>query len=140
MFLTVPVTPQVGYFGYVAFCDEEVSGDILMNFRSTIFSEAVKLGFVLSIAVSFPLAIFPCRTSLHTLLCARVSQVWAHEYIRDYFFGCWVLFTWCMDGSHSVGMGMLFIRMLNVFHKYGMVRMLFIVKVTLLRCTPIPPK
>lgn len=61
----------VGYFGYVAFCDEEIAGDILMNFRPTIFSEAVKLGFVMSVAVSFPLVIFPCRTSIHSLLFAK---------------------------------------------------------------------
>ena len=64
----------MGYFGYVAFCDEEVMGDILMNFRPTIFSEAVKMGFVLSVAVSFPLVIFPCRASLYTLLFSKVSS------------------------------------------------------------------
>ena len=68
---------QVGFFGYMAFCDEAISGDILVNFRPTIFSEAVKLGFVMSVAVSFPLVIFPCRTSIHTLLFAKVrSLVW----------------------------------------------------------------
>lgn len=67
---------QVGYFGYVAFCDEEIAGDILMNFRPTIFSEAVKLGFVMSVAVSFPLVIFPCRTSIHSLLFAKVTIIW----------------------------------------------------------------
>ena len=63
----------------MAFCDEAeaISGDILVNFRPTIFSEAVKLGFVMSVAVSFPLVIFPCRTSIHTLLFAKVrSDIW----------------------------------------------------------------
>ena len=65
---------QVGYFGYVAFCDDEIQGDILMNFRPTIFSEAVKFGFVLSIAVSFPLVIFPCRASIYTMFFAKVMS------------------------------------------------------------------
>ena len=65
---------QVGYFGYVAFCDEEISGDVLMNFRPTLFSESVKMGFVLAVTTSFPLVIFPCRASIHTLLAARVSH------------------------------------------------------------------
>ena len=73
LFILVLCLGQVGYFGYVAFCDEEIAGDILMNFRSTIFSEAVKLGFVMSVAVSFPLAIFPCRASIYTLLFAKVG-------------------------------------------------------------------
>ncbi|XP_013417027.1 putative sodium-coupled neutral amino acid transporter 10 [Lingula anatina] len=57
----------VGFFGYIAFCDVSVSGDVLMNFKPTIFSEAIKMGFVLSVAVSFPLCIFPCRASINTL-------------------------------------------------------------------------
>ncbi|KAI0221576.1 hypothetical protein LSAT2_027112 [Lamellibrachia satsuma] len=69
--LSASVYLLVGYFGYVAFCDEDISGDILMNFRPTIFSESVKLGFVLSVAISFPLVIFPCRAALYTLIYAQ---------------------------------------------------------------------
>lgn len=63
---------QVGFFGYVAFCEEPLGGDVLMSFQPTIFSEAIKLGFVLSVAVSFPLCIFPCRASINTLLFSQV--------------------------------------------------------------------
>lgn len=47
-------------------------GNLLMSFSPTIASEVIKLGFVLSVAVSFPLVIFPCRASLHSLLFRRV--------------------------------------------------------------------
>ncbi|XP_066291357.1 putative sodium-coupled neutral amino acid transporter 10 isoform X2 [Branchiostoma lanceolatum] len=56
----------VGFFGYVAFC-ELVKGDVLLNFSSTFMAEVVKMGFCLSVAVSFPLMIFPCRQSIDTL-------------------------------------------------------------------------
>ncbi|ELT91159.1 hypothetical protein CAPTEDRAFT_229032 [Capitella teleta] len=61
----------VGFFGYIAFYQEEVMGDILMNFRPTLFTEGVKCGFVISVAVSFPLVIFPARASLYTLLFSK---------------------------------------------------------------------
>lgn len=63
---------MVGYFGYVAFSSEEISGDVLVNFTPTIFSGALKLGFVFSVALSFPLVIFPCRASVYSLIFAKV--------------------------------------------------------------------
>jgi len=63
---------QVGFFGYIAFYDHEISGDVLMNFRPTFLSEIIKLGFVVSTVISFPLAIFPCRASIYTLLSTQV--------------------------------------------------------------------
>ena len=63
----------MGFFGYAAFCDYTIAGDILMNFKPSLFAEALKFGFVLSVAVSFPLVIFPCRASIQTLLFAPVS-------------------------------------------------------------------
>ena len=63
---------QVGFFGYVAFCDEDISGDVLMNFRPTFFSELIKFCFVISVATSFPLVIFPCRAAINTLCYSQV--------------------------------------------------------------------
>ena len=37
--------------------------------------ELVKFGFVLSVAVSFPLVIFPCRTSIHSLIFRKVERL-----------------------------------------------------------------
>lgn len=64
---------MVGAFGYVAFCRHEFSGNILLNLEPSMTSDVIKLGFVLSVAFSFPLVIFPCRASLYSLLYRRVS-------------------------------------------------------------------
>ncbi|CAD7078035.1 unnamed protein product [Hermetia illucens] len=61
----------VGLFGYVAFCTQPFSGNILVNFSPSFVSDAIKMGFVLSVAFSFPLAIFPCRASIYSLLYRR---------------------------------------------------------------------
>lgn len=39
-----------------------------MNFRPSLANDAITIGFILSIACSFPLVIFPCRTSLASFL------------------------------------------------------------------------
>lgn len=61
----------MGVFGYIAFCTQQFSGNVMLSFSPTMASEVMKLGFVLSVAVSFPLIIFPCRASLHSLLFRR---------------------------------------------------------------------
>ncbi|XP_017774088.1 PREDICTED: putative sodium-coupled neutral amino acid transporter 10 [Nicrophorus vespilloides] len=59
----------VGVFGYIALSHEPTfSGNILLNFEPSIITELMKMGFVLSVAFSFPLVIFPCRASLFSLL------------------------------------------------------------------------
>lgn len=81
----------VGFFGYVAFCTQNFTGNVLMSFTPTLTSDVIKMGFVLSVAVSFPLAIFPCRASLFSLLYKRV-QMHHHEapssYIPETRFKC----------------------------------------------------
>nr|CAD7569885.1 unnamed protein product [Timema californicum] len=73
----------VGFFGYIAFCTDTFTGNILMNFSPSLMSDVIKLGFVLSVAVSFPLVIFPCRASLYSLLFRRV-QMPHHEGVSTY--------------------------------------------------------
>lgn len=63
----------VGCFGYIAFCTQSFSGNILLSFSPSFTNDAIKIGFVLSIAFSFPLVIFPCRVSVNSLLYRRVS-------------------------------------------------------------------
>lgn len=63
----------VGFFGYVAFSTKTFSGNVMLHFTPSISSDIIKMGFVLSIACSFPLVIFPCRASLYSLLYRRVS-------------------------------------------------------------------
>lgn len=65
----------VGLFGYLAYSGQQFSGNILLNFSSSLVSEIIKLGFVLSVAFSFPLVIFPCRASLYSLIYHRVSDL-----------------------------------------------------------------
>ncbi len=65
----------VGFFGYVAFCGTtEVGGNVLTSFPQTMVVQTIKLGFVLSVAVSFPLVIFPCRTSIHSLIFRKIVK------------------------------------------------------------------
>lgn len=64
----------VGIFGYIAFAAVEVGGNVLTAFSSSVIVESIKIGFVLSVAVSFPLVIFPCRSSLHSLIYRKGSN------------------------------------------------------------------
>ncbi|XP_011639817.1 putative sodium-coupled neutral amino acid transporter 10 [Pogonomyrmex barbatus] len=79
----------VGLFGYVAFCTQSFTGNILLSLEPSITSELIKLGFVFSVAFSFPLVIFPCRASLNSLLFRRV---YTHEpsvnYLPESRFRC----------------------------------------------------
>ncbi|XP_011882424.1 PREDICTED: putative sodium-coupled neutral amino acid transporter 10 [Vollenhovia emeryi] len=79
----------VGLFGYIAFCTQSFTGNILLSFEPSITSELIKLGFVFSVAFSFPLVIFPCRASLNSLLFRRV---YTHEpsvnYLPESRFRC----------------------------------------------------
>ncbi|XP_058452630.1 putative sodium-coupled neutral amino acid transporter 10 [Malaya genurostris] len=72
----------IGFFGYVAYSDRRFSGNILVNFSPSFVSDIIKIGFVLSVAFSFPLAIFPCRVSLYSLLYKR-SYSDTHYYIPE---------------------------------------------------------
>ncbi|KAE8573627.1 hypothetical protein A483_HHAL012046, partial [Halyomorpha halys] len=62
---------SVGFFGYIAYCDQSFSGNLMMNFSKVITSDVIKIGFLMSVAVSFPLVIFPCRASIHSLLFSK---------------------------------------------------------------------
>ncbi|XP_070580446.1 putative sodium-coupled neutral amino acid transporter 10 isoform X5 [Ptychodera flava] len=59
---------MVGFFGYVAFCEQGIKGDVLMNFKTSFVNDLLKMGFVISVALSFPMMIFPCRASINTLI------------------------------------------------------------------------
>ncbi|KAH8331607.1 hypothetical protein KR074_007896 [Drosophila pseudoananassae] len=74
----------VGFFGYVAFCTHTFSGNILVNLSNSFGSDIIKIGFVLSIAFSFPLVIFPCRASIYSLLYRKVGALTGVPLIRNY--------------------------------------------------------
>lgn len=71
----------VGTFGYIAYHEQVFSGNILLNFSSSLTSDIIVTGFVISVAFSFPLVIFPCRASLYSLLYRRVSLLLLIIYI-----------------------------------------------------------
>jgi amino acid permease len=58
---------SIGIFGYVAFHDLNFGGNILSALPASIGSTLMKTAFIATVAVSLPLCLFPCRTSLHSL-------------------------------------------------------------------------
>ncbi|XP_054155907.1 putative sodium-coupled neutral amino acid transporter 10 [Oppia nitens] len=59
---------MVGVCGYVAFSDQPFGGNILLYLPSGFVSTFTLVAFVMTVLISFPLCLFPCRTSLHSLL------------------------------------------------------------------------
>uniref|UniRef100_A0A0K0CUZ5 Aa_trans domain-containing protein n=1 Tax=Angiostrongylus cantonensis TaxID=6313 RepID=A0A0K0CUZ5_ANGCA len=63
----------VGLFGYVAFFSRKLHGDVLVELESSFFTQLLKLAFMLSIAISIPLMLFPARVALFNLVLRSVS-------------------------------------------------------------------
>lgn len=70
----------VGLFGYLAFFDTgTIEGNLIVNLPHSLFSIMAKLGFLFTIVLSLPLCLFPCRTSLHSLIYGRPTSSLLNE-------------------------------------------------------------
>ncbi|XP_015363926.1 PREDICTED: putative sodium-coupled neutral amino acid transporter 10 [Diuraphis noxia] len=85
---------SVGIFGYIAHYDSVLTGNILTSFSQCLSSDIIKIGFVMSIAVSFPLVIFPCRSSIYSLLATKdyVLVSGGRQHIAETPFKCITFF------------------------------------------------
>jgi amino acid permease len=64
----------VGLLGYVAFHDQTLYGNILLAFPPSLTTTLTKLLFTISLLVSLPLCLFPCRTSVYSLTIGKVGE------------------------------------------------------------------
>ncbi|KAK0425521.1 hypothetical protein QR680_009243 [Steinernema hermaphroditum] len=86
----------VGTFGYIAYSHHpKLHGDILLYLPSSFLTQLMKVAFMLSVAVSVPLMLFPTRNALHNLLVESggtpASILTASWYFYIYTFGIIVL-------------------------------------------------
>ena len=73
----------VGLFGYIAFYKVGIGGNILENFSNGFLTDCIKLGFLGSVIVSYPLMCFPIRSSINSLFFAGRKQGLLHDVITN---------------------------------------------------------
>ncbi|KAI1287699.1 putative sodium-coupled neutral amino acid transporter 10 [Halotydeus destructor] len=70
---------MVGILGYVAFYEDPFQGNILVFLPEGFSSSLTKLGFIFTVVISLPICLFPCRTSLHSLMFRKGSNSLLNE-------------------------------------------------------------
>ena len=74
-----------GLFGYIAFCNTKIHGNILTNLPPTFMTEVLAFGFVLMVLIGFPFGVFPCRNSVNSLLFSEVTYILLGYYLNLIF-------------------------------------------------------
>lgn len=64
----------VGLLGYMAFHEQTLYGNILLAFPPSLTTTLTKVGFIVTLLMSFPLCLFPCRTSVHSLTIGKLRK------------------------------------------------------------------
>lgn len=64
----------VGLLGYMAFHDQTLYGNILLAFPPSLTTTLTKVGFIVTLLMSFPLCLFPCRTSVYSLTIEKLRK------------------------------------------------------------------
>lgn len=64
----------VGLLGYMAFHEQRLYGNLLLAFPPSITTTLTKIGFMITLLMSFPLCLFPCRTSVHSLTIGKSKK------------------------------------------------------------------
>lgn len=64
----------VGLLGYVAFHDQQLHGNLLIVFEPSLTTTLTKIGFIVTLLLSFPLCVFPCRTSVYSLTIGKMKK------------------------------------------------------------------
>lgn len=64
----------VGLLGYMAFHEQMLCGNILLAFPPSLTTTLTKIGFIVTLLMSFPLCLFPCRTSVHSLTFGKFKR------------------------------------------------------------------
>lgn len=64
----------VGLLGYMAFHEQTLYGNILLAFPPSLTTTLTKIGFIITLLMSFPLCLFPCRTSVHSLTLGKMRR------------------------------------------------------------------
>lgn len=64
----------VGLLGYMAFHEQTLYGNILLAFHPSLTTTLTKFGFIISLLLSFPLCLFPCRTSVYSLTIGKMRR------------------------------------------------------------------
>lgn len=65
----------VGLLGYMAFHEQTLYGNILLAFPPSLTTTLTKVGFITTLLMSFPLCLFPCRTSFHSLTIGKMKKL-----------------------------------------------------------------